>query len=629
MAAPLDLQSELFSATGGAAAEGVSNQLGRPRADRFTLLVREAVQNSWDAKLDAANEVRFQIDGYELNKDALQALADQVFASTPASVDLRSSLLADTPFHVLAVSDFGTRGLSGPTRGDVVPQPGESTNFVDFMRYIGRPPNRAYAGGTYGFGKAAYYLASSLKTICVHTRFSIDGGIESRFMAAALGPQFETDGQTGRRFTGRHWWGRMAQDEVVDPVVGEQADQLARLLGDIGRASDATGTTVYVLSPDFQGVSPQSVLSDMARVLMDYFWPKLVDGPAQTASMSFRVRWQGVDLPLAQAQSEPELALLTHAFLAASTKEPLRGAKLEAISAQRPKKLLGHVAFVRQPISAAETLSPESADVDSNLRQRELKRPLHHIAVMRAPNFVVKYLEGPPVPYELAEYAGVFRVDSEVDAAFARSEPPTHDDWVPDFLLDPTEKTYVRVAQRRLNEVVEAFAAPHAIEAAATGTPSVAAFSRLLGGLVPSLKADALSRSHSSTSSRGGGTRSGSGGGATVTSQVVFVNESTTEVVDGVLAMLAYFQVSGPEGEIVQIVALPKVVVADGFESDPPEGSQQPQVLKWLGPNGETVAAGTDSCAVQANTGVWTVVVSIPPDAMISLTLKTEAKGGA
>src|SRR5882724_1998607 len=395
MTTPLDLQSELFSATGGVAAEGVSNQLGRPRVDRFTLLVREAVQNSWDAKLDTTTEVRFQIDGHELNEHARHVLATQVFAYTPASIDLRTSLLGATTFPILAVSDFGTRGLSGPTRGNVIPQPGESTNFVDFMRYIGRPPNRAYAGGTFGFGKAAYYLASSLKTICVHTRFSFGGGIESRFMAAALGPQFETDGKSGRRFTGRHWWGRMAQDKIVDPIVGDQADQLALLFGDTGRASDATGTTVYVLLPDFQGASPQSVLSGMARVLMDYFWPKLIDGPAQTPSMSFRLRWQGADLPLPQLNDEPELGLLAQAFLAVTTKQSFQGVSFEAISAQKPKKLLGHVALVRRPAIPLQAISKaETDDTSFNMQERELKRPLHHMAVMRAPNFVVKYIEG-------------------------------------------------------------------------------------------------------------------------------------------------------------------------------------------------------------------------------------------
>ena len=631
MSMPLDLQSELFSATGGAAAEGVSNQLGRPRVDRFSLLVREAVQNSWDARSSPDGGVRFQIDGYELSADTRHAIAAQVFANALPSMAVRTRLLANAAFPVLAVSDFGTRGLSGPTRGDVVPQPGESTNFVDFMRYIGRPPNRAYGGGTYGFGKAAYFLASSLKTICVHTRFRVGTGMESRFMAAALGPQFESDGPTGRRFTGRHWWGRLAEDEVVDPVIGERADQLAALFGGTDRPPDASGTTVFVLAPDFQGVEATVVLTGMGRALMDYFWPKLVDGPEQTPTMSFDVRWQGAELPLPQLHSEPELALLAQAFASAAAKQALGGAKLEAISSLRPKKLLGHIALVRQPAATGKALATaEPEEVDSNPRARELRRPLHHIALMRAPNFVVKYVEGPAVPYDLAEYAGVFRVDAEADAAFAGAEPPTHDDWVPDLLVDPAEKTYVRVAQRRLKEIVEAFAAPPPIEPTAAGTHSVAGFSRLLGGLIPSLSPEASGPTRPSSFAGGGGGGGGqsAGGRGPGAPQVAFMGEPTVELVDGAPAMVARFQVSGKAVEPVQITAIPKVVVADGFETDPPAGSLQPQVLRWLQPDGRTAASGTASCSIPSDGSAWTVVVSIPPDAMISVTLKAQAKAG-
>lgn len=635
MPTPLDLQSEPFSATGGAAAEGVSNQLGRPRADRFTLLVREAVQNSWDARLAPAGGVQFQVDGLLLNRDARQELSAQVFANAPTAVEVRSRLLADGDFPILAVSDFGTRGLSGPTRGNVVPQPGESTNFVDFMRYIGRPPNRAYAGGTYGFGKAAYFLASSLKTICVHTRFRNEHGIESRFMAAALGPQFETSGPEGRRFTGRHWWGRLAQDKVVDPVVGNEADALALLLGGVRRAPDALGTTVYVLAPDFEGAAPQQVLHQMGRAIMDYFWPKLVDGPEQTPTMSFSVRWQGSELPLPKVQEEPELALLARAFTAASARAPSDGAVLEPIASQRPKKLLGQLALVRQPAALMGSLPApsESNDDGANLYQRTLRRPLRQIALMRAPNFVVKYMEGPLVPYELAEYGGVFRVDAEADAAFARAEPPTHDDWVPDLLLDASEKTYVRVALRRVKEAVDAFAAPHPIEAAGAGPHSVAGFSRLLGGLVPSLGPAASgpgARTNGSTASNGGGSgRSGTGRAAAAAPQISFVGEPVIELVDGVASMVAHFETSNLTGAPVRVFALPKVVIADGFESSPPEGAQQPAVLKWIDPNGKAVARGAASCDVPANSGTWAVVVSIPPDAMISVALRADTVVGA
>ena len=46
----LDMQAEEYVATGNIASEGMRNQLGRPRLDRLSLLVRESAQNAWDAK---------------------------------------------------------------------------------------------------------------------------------------------------------------------------------------------------------------------------------------------------------------------------------------------------------------------------------------------------------------------------------------------------------------------------------------------------------------------------------------------------------------------------------------------------------------------------------------------------
>jgi hypothetical protein len=630
MPAPLDLQSELFSATGGAAAEGVSNQLGRPRVDRFTLLVREAVQNSWDARLVSSGGVQFTIDGYHLDRNARNALAEKVYTNVPFSVGIREQLLGDIDFSIIAISDFGTRGLGGPTRGDVVPQPGEATNFVDFMRYIGRPPNREYGGGTYGFGKAAYFLASSLRAICVHTRFSNGQELDSRFMAAALGPQFETNGPNGRRFTGRHWWGRLAQDDVVDPAVGIDADALASLLGVNDRGPDATGTTIYVLAPDFEGVAPQKVLLRMGRAVMDYFWPKLIDGPNLSPTMSFKVRWQGVDVPLPNLQDDPELSLLARAFVAATSEHAVDDVVQETVFSQRPKRLLGRLALIRQPVAVPGPLPgiDEEEPDNAGLRQRELRRPLRQIALMRAPNFVVKYMQGPPIPYELGEYAGVFRVDADVDAAFARAEPPTHDDWVPDLLLDASEKTYVRVALRRISTSLDTFTSAPAIEVSGGSEQSVSDFARLLGGLVPSLSTGGASPSRQRPANPGGRSRGdGNKGGGGVDArqpQVAFVGEANIEMIDDIPAMIAHFEVVGSENSSVRIYAVPKVVISEGFESDPPHGSYQPQVLRWMSPDGVVAVVDSTMCEIPVNSGTWSVAISIPPDAMISVSLGIE-----
>jgi hypothetical protein len=202
------LQSERYQPTGGISAEGVRNQLGRPRIDRLTLLVREAVQNSWDARLTEETPVRFSIAGFTAPRDARELLLDVVFRRPAEGIRLREEL-QDRSLAILAVSDRRTMGLSGPTRADEPSPRGVAPNFVNLLRNVGHPPARARGGGTYGFGRTALFLASRVRTILVHTQIRDGRRMEQRFIAAALGPEFDRRSMTQHhRYTGRHWWGR-------------------------------------------------------------------------------------------------------------------------------------------------------------------------------------------------------------------------------------------------------------------------------------------------------------------------------------------------------------------------------------------------------------------------------------
>ena len=61
---------------------------------------------------------------------------------------------------MLFVTDRGTEGLGGPTRADEVHE-GESHDYVSFVLNVGEPRDTKLGGGTYGFGKAVFFLASS------------------------------------------------------------------------------------------------------------------------------------------------------------------------------------------------------------------------------------------------------------------------------------------------------------------------------------------------------------------------------------------------------------------------------------------------------------------------------------
>ena len=132
--------------------------VGRPELDLLTILVREAAQNSWDARLPSSSDpVDFRIDIRTVGPAHSGAWRELLIENAPDSVEqfpLRDTL-RHGPIRLLSVSDRGTRGLGGPTRADSAV--GKSRDFVSFIRNIGEPRDTALGGGTYGFGKGIFW----------------------------------------------------------------------------------------------------------------------------------------------------------------------------------------------------------------------------------------------------------------------------------------------------------------------------------------------------------------------------------------------------------------------------------------------------------------------------------------
>ena len=169
--------------------------------------------------------------------------------------------MAQDDVKILAISDRGTHGLGGPTRADTVTAPGAPLDFVDFLRNIGEPPDPTRAtGGTYGFGKAALYLASKARTIVVYTRCKGDRGLESRFIASSIGGRYSLpSGEFKGKYTGRHWWGRLLGG-IAEPIIDDEADALAAQLGLPTFGRTETGTTIVIVdSLDDAGFDEQSL----------------------------------------------------------------------------------------------------------------------------------------------------------------------------------------------------------------------------------------------------------------------------------------------------------------------------------------------------------------------------------
>jgi len=493
----LFLHSEQVSPTGNVTSEGIINQLGRPKLGLLETLVREAVQNSWDAKDPLSNKpVTFGIAGWTLNTKQREVLQKRIFKQCPSNhnLPLFNHLQFAKTLTALAVYDRGTVGLGGPTRADVSTSSDGPRDFVDFLRNVGQPPDKQLAGGTYGFGKAAFYRASSARTILVHTRCQYNGKLESRFIAAALGRPFTKNGVC---FTGRHWWG--AKDEnltIAEPITGKFADKLADFLGMPAYEEGERGTTILVLQPllsekDGQSSlleiehtrSPKQALNQMAEYLLLYFWPKMLAYKGNSPSMQFVASWEGEQIEIPNPINYPPLRGFVEAM------QRLKGDKSEDesslryqisdIASQRPKQHLGR-------LSIQQFFTSDGHKLDTG-RESMFDKLTHHTALMRTPELIVKYLPGDPLQNKQIGYAGVFITNEKVDGIFANSEPPTHDDWVSNSLEERRHRTFVNVAIRDIKREMDSFAKPGGIKSNGSPLIPLGAFSNRLGStLLPS-----------------------------------------------------------------------------------------------------------------------------------------------
>lgn len=663
--APLERFSEPYAAVGGMAAVGVLNQLGRPDTEPLEVLVREAVQNCWDARRPEEHGITVEIGRRGLDVSGTREVARRLLPDPPPGLPLRDCLSRD--LEILYFADFGTGGLAGPTRADLV-EPDAERDFVDFVRNIGQPPDKELGGGSYGFGKAAFYLASDAGTVVIDTSCRTGAGIERRLIAYGLGEQYS---EAGRPYTGRHWWGRMV-DGVPEPVGGSEAAELAGLLGLPPReGARGLGTTVAIVAPavmlDEEDESDVT-MSFIAQALAWNFWPRMTSAPGGVHStMRFVLRDGERRITVPDPRGHPRLRGFVEAMdrlrseeLSEEDEDPLVIDR--PIECLRPIRRLGRLVIQRGPVapaSAHDGRIPEGARVTAG--------GLHHVALMRNAELVVRYLPGAE-PVGRIGYSGAFRCSVDVDSTFRSAEPPTHDNWVPTFLTSRQERTFVKVALDRIAGICREAAGYEAgAPAGDGGAVPLGEFADQLATLMPTIEGPGARKSPVATNRRparrnapghdspgttdgewvvGGrtddvldGHGDGSGGGhdgdevsgaadGRGDRPPMIRNAAEPELgtsADDVPVVIYRFELK-PNGNAVKLSARVEVMTNDGaqVESEAPIGSVVPEVREWIDPSGAVHPGASAIAPADVGAGDWRAVVALHEDAMMRIDVVAE-----
>jgi hypothetical protein len=199
-----------------------------------------------------------------------------------------------------------------------------------------------------------------------------------------------------------------------------------------------------------------------------------------------------------------------------------------------------------------------------------------------------------------------------------------HDEWSPDNLQDPWEKRYVRVAQRRLVEVLQNYAAPRAVEPSAGAGGRLGGFSDELGQIFLGEAGAGLTVPDDRDRQRS----RPAGGGRPPSPSLRILEGGRLELLDGRRAFRVDFTVSPVPGTIRSIViASPSVILeSHQVETDPPAGVAVPEVICWVSPDGRR--HGGDRVIVPAiDAGQWSAYVSVPADAAVAVQLEAVSGG--
>lgn len=454
---------------------------------RVQVLVRETLQNSWDAA-DLDDWVpAYGVHVYKPAEDARGALTESVFAELPPSLEILKQSLSDPNMHVMEIYDRGTTGLNGPVRASEAAAPDSPNNFNSFVFDIGTTKSDGASGGTFGFGKTATFEVSHAHSVVYWSVCANSSGeLEHRLIACTLHEPYD---QGGARFTGAHWWGDPTSEEIV-PLRGDAAQQLGEVLFKTSFGDEETGTSILVIDPEMTDAREQDkeaiaerrplrtdddadlFVDEVVEALGDSAWAKAIYAGEEYPPMLFEIFRRDEQLEVA--------AKIRSKFnrYAASLSEirnelnQLEGPVDEAKGFQvlktsgpipirlRPKRSFGepHSAFFGTRTDTVSgylhlMLTVDSASGALHHHLKALAAPRNQLCLMRSKaEFVVYYDHMTDVELDGLQWSGVFKPTPECDHHFASSEPPTHDAWTPNT-ADTEVSSYV--VRRTLEQVKE------------------------------------------------------------------------------------------------------------------------------------------------------------------------------
>lgn len=594
------------------AARTLSRAVRNTSLDEWSVLLRETLQNSVDARLSDRRPIHFYVSVDEATSVQRSALKQDVFAELPAQLkDLRTAL-SRRQLPLLIVADWETRGLGGPTRADLATE--ERADFRDFFLNVGREESKSYQGGTFGLGRGVLFDISDNGTIVVFTRTNVGGAPVVRLMAMSIGNSFNKD---KLKYTGRHWWGSNSPGAWPEPITGRTAERVAATLGLDVMPADKTGTAIMVIAPRLpeavEAEAGQLVLSEaldeMITAARLYGWPLMV-GRNGRAAVRFEFAHAGESWePESPDSQDSPVKHFVDAYRIAE-----RGSPPDEPTSWHHKEITftsGRAEPQRLGVLVLRHFPP----IDDSIDVEQTGIPESAVALMRDPRMIVKYLKVAKHPLG-SSTVGVFVADTAFDHQFAESEPVAHDEWLPAKIVSAKyARNPVKQALDKLKQgVKDTWTSLQPNSASASDPDGIApVIGDMLGGMV----ADTVGFSGPRTPPPGNG-----GGKAVKATRATVSTPWLRSGENGSLRAVFPVRIDRVTADTkVNLRAEAKVVLDGALEAEDkrPQGAKAPTVIGWQSADGEDHLSDRDRVTVFGRVKEVSVVVEQPPDTAVTV----------
>ncbi|TNM53567.1 hypothetical protein [Brevibacterium sediminis] len=588
-------QLKLYSKPRGAGDQtsGGRGKLLRATTDltRIQVLVRETLQNSWDAA-DLDDWVpAYGVHIYRPSDEAKRVLTDSIFAELPPSLEVLEQSLQDPDMHVMEIYDRGTTGLNGPVRASEAADPDSPNNFNAFVFDIGTTKSDGASGGTFGFGKTATFEVSHAHSVVYWSVCATaSGDLEHRLIASTLHEPYDQD---GARYTGAHWWGDPDDAEIV-PLRGDAAQMLGEALFKTTFGEDETGTSILVIDPEMTDVKDSDLetvaerrpvrsdaeadilVEEIVEALADNAWPKVVYAGGEYPPMLFEIFRRDEQLEVAAKIRSHYTRYSKSLTEIRKTLDQLEGPTDESADFQvlkssppipinlRPARSFDapHSAFFGERTDSVSgylhlmlTLDSSAGAVGGN-KDSVGASPCNQLCLMRSKaEFVVYYDKIVDIELDGLQWTGVFKPTPECDHHFASSEPPTHDAWTPNTAESEISSYVVRRTIEQVRKKTRDFLEAQQGEIKAANR-SVRDVSAALRSFMPISVFDSASDLAADRRRNSGSGKKGSNSPEVVVTSVAQDDQAACYRVE--------FAVKSPKGSAVAVKALPSARTADG-----------------------------------------------------------------